>query len=102
MTIPNENIQRHHIFSKKIRRELYKKRIRKVYIAWKNGKGIENRICIPINSYVIIDDEIHRLCHPENLHYNLNWAIVKGMYKPKESKEEIKDTEKFDKEDEKK
>jgi len=83
--VQKEDIQRHHIFFKRVRRDLKKRGIKKVFIAWINNEK-EKRICIPINSYVIIDEETHKLQHPENIKFNLNWMVVKSGIKLKNEK----------------
>ena len=85
--IQKEEIQRHHIFFKRVRYDMIKRGIKKVFLAWKTKEGKEQKHCVPINAYVIIDEETHRLQHPENLNYNLNWMIVKtAMGRKKDEK----------------
>lgn len=72
-----KDIQRHHIFNKHLRKDMFKRGIKKIVLAWRDKNNEEKTYVVPFDSYVIIDEETHRLAHPENVCYNLNWRVVK-------------------------
>jgi len=74
------SIQKHHLFRTQVRNRWKSLAQRKVWVHWEDGTGKEKKVFLPIDIYVKICEQCHKINHPENLPYHLNEIYVNEMY----------------------